>query len=221
MPRGEKPTLNAAQIRALLEALRESDRLFFLLFAVTGMRMGDGLALCGLDFDAVRLELSINHTLYREQLKEPKTEGSRRPLRLVPSIAQLLATHRKQSAFAADEGFIFCCEDGRPLNPSALCNHLYKAMKVAGIQRTKQQYDFHIFRHSAGTLFYAQSRDLKLVQGTLGPADISTTSDIYVHLDDKIVGEGMEILAREILGNCAPTAPQWCPEAGCKNLAWP
>lgn len=208
MPRGEKPTLNAEQIRALLAAIREGDRLFILLLAVTGMRMGEGLALRWLDFDAERLELSINHTLYRQQLKEPKTESSRRPLRLVPAVAELLAMHRKQSEFAADEDFIFCREDGQPLNPSALRNHLYKAMEAIGIQRTKRQHGFHIFRHSAGTLLYAQSRDLKLVQGTLGHADISTTSDIYVHRDNKIVGEGMEILAREILGNCAPTVPQ-------------
>lgn len=208
MPRCEKPTLNAKQIRELLEAIGESDRLFVLLLAVTGMRVGEGLALRWVDFDSVRLELSINHTLYRQRLKEPKTEGSRRPLRLVPAVAGLLAAHREQSKFAADKDFIFCREDGQPLNPSALRNHLYKAMKAVGIQRTKRQHGFHIFRHSAGTLLYAQSRDLKLVQGTLGHADISTTSDIYVHLDDKIVGEGMEILAREILGNCTPTVPQ-------------
>jgi hypothetical protein len=57
-------------------------------------------------------------------------------------------------------------------------------------------------------MLYAKSRDLKLVQGTPGHADISTTSDIYVHLDDKIIGEGMAILAREISGeksaNCDP-----------------
>jgi hypothetical protein len=54
-------------------------------------------------------------------------------------------------------------------------------------------------------LIYNKSRALKLVQGTLGHADISTTSDIYVHLDDRIIAEGTEILAAEILGNCDPT----------------
>ncbi|HXG65597.1 MAG TPA: tyrosine-type recombinase/integrase [Blastocatellia bacterium] len=86
------------------------------------------------------------------------------------------------------------------MNPSALRNHLYKAMDKAGIKRGKGTHGFHIFRHSAGSLLYAKSRDLKLVQGTLRHADISTTSDIYVHLDDKVLGEGTEILAQEILG---------------------
>jgi len=46
------------------------------------------------------------------------------------------------------------------------------------------------------------------VQGTLGHADISTTSDIYVHLDDRIIAEGTEILAAEIVGNGDPTVTQ-------------
>jgi len=39
-------------------------------------------------------------------------------------------------------------------------------------------------------------------------ADISTTSDIYVHLDDKVMAEGTEVLAREILGNCDQAVTQ-------------
>jgi len=121
--------------------------------------------------------------------------------------AGLLAAHRQQSAFDGDTDFIFCRKDGRPPNHSALRNHLAKAMKAVGIIQIKGQHGFHIFRHSAGTLIYSKSRDLKLVQGTLGHADISTTSDIYVHLDDRIIAEGTEILAAEILGNCDPGKP--------------
>jgi integrase len=207
-PRGEKPTLDAKQIRALLEVFDERDRLFVLLLAVTGMRVGEAMALRWTDFNAERLELSINHTIYRQKLKQPKTESSRRPLRLVPAIAGLLVAHRQQSAFATEKDFIFCRPDGRSLNLTLLRKHLYKAMDTAKIERVKGQYGFHIFRHSAGTLLYSKSRDLKLVQGTLGHADISTTSDIYVHLDDKVISEGTEILAEEILGNCAPTVPR-------------
>jgi site-specific recombinase XerD len=88
------------------------------------------------------------------------------------------------------------------LDKVELKRHLYAAMETAGIIREKGKYGHHIFRHSDGTLLYARSRDLKLVQGTLRHADVSTTSDIYVHLSDKILTEGSEILAAERLGNC-------------------
>jgi len=75
-------------------------------------------------------------------------------------------------------------------------------MDKAEIKRVKSKYGPHILRHSAGTLLYEKSRDLKLVQGTLRPGDISTTSDIYVHLGDEVLKEGSEILAAEILATC-------------------
>jgi hypothetical protein len=76
-------------------------------------------------------------------------------------------------------------------------------MVALGVRREKRQYGFHIFRQTAGSIINAWSRDLKLVQGTPGHSRISTTSDIYVHLDESILGEGTEVLVREILGDSA------------------
>jgi integrase len=216
--RVEKPTLSASQIRLILKHLAtERERLFVLLLAVTGMRMGEALALRWMDFNAMKSELSINHTLFRQKLKQPKTESSKNTLRLNIHIAALLSWYKEQSAFQAGEDFIFCRPDGSPMNPCVIRKNLYDAMEAAEITRVKGQYGFHIFRHSAGTLLYAKSRDLKLVQGTQRHADISTTSDIYVHLDDVVLDEGPEILTSEVLEgslleqffeNCSLVVPQ-------------
>jgi site-specific recombinase XerD len=81
-------------------------------------------------------------------------------------------------------------------------------MDKVGIVRLKGKYSHQIFRHSAGTLRYEKSRDLKLVQGAPRHADISVTSSIYVHLSDKVLTEGSEILASEILDNGDLTVTQ-------------
>jgi integrase len=205
----KKPTFSAAEIRAILSLLHnEQERLFALLLAVTGMRIGEALALRWMDFNATKSELSIKHTLFRQKLKKPKTETSVGTIGLDLRIAALFVAHKKRSSFQAKDDFIFCRSDGRPLNPTALRNHLYKAIDGLEIERVSGKFGYHIFRHSAGTLLYAKSRDLKLVQGTLRHADISTTSDIYVHLDDVVLGDGTKILTDEILGICAPTVTQ-------------
>jgi integrase len=43
----------------------------------------------------------------------------------------------------------------------------------------------------------------KLVQNTLGHARVSTTLDIYVHVDPKAAEQGTELLAKEIIGDVA------------------
>jgi integrase len=205
----EKPTLSASQIRTIMSFLAdEQERLFVLLMSVTGIRLGEALAFRWMDFDAKACTLSVNHTLYKQQLKEPKTKSSKSTLKLAPSIAALLLTHKEQSDFQSHTDFIFCRLDGNPLNAPTLRNHLHAAMDKAEIKRVTRKYGFHIFRHSAGTLLYTKSRDLKLVQGTLRHADLSVTSDIYVHLEDVVLNEGAEILTAEILGNCDPTVTQ-------------
>lgn len=81
-------------------------------------------------------------------------------------------------------------------------------MDAAGVKRAKRTHGYHIFRHTAGSLMYARSHDLKLVQSALGHSNISTTSDIYVHLGEGAIAEGTELLGEEILANCDPTVTQ-------------
>jgi integrase len=81
-------------------------------------------------------------------------------------------------------------------------------MDEAKITRLKGQHGFHIFRHSAGSILYKRSRDLKMVQGALRHADIATTSGVYIHLDDEVLSEGTELLMTEIFGVGAPVVPQ-------------
>jgi len=199
----EKSTLKADQIKSILSALEsEQDRMIILLLAVTGMRVGEALALRKMDFDSEQSRLSINHTLYRGKLKPPKTRGSKRALLLPTGIRALLLAHLQRSSFNQPTDLIFSLSDGNPLSAGALRKRLQAAMDKAGIERSARHHGFHIFRHTAGSLIYARSRDLKLVQSTLGHSDISITADVYVHLTDRVAAEGTEIMMDEIFGIC-------------------
>ncbi len=57
----------------------------------------------------------------------------------------------------------------------------YKAMDKAGIRLEKFNHGFHIFRHSAITMLYRLTGDLKRAQGLACHSRISTTADTYVH----------------------------------------
>lgn len=105
--------------------------------------------------------------------------------------------------------FIFHRSDGSPLNQTRVREDvLYKAMKKAGIERGKGSHGFHILRHSAGSIIHARTGDLKLTQKALGHARVSTTGDIYVHLEEGVLRVATELMAGVIFTNCAPTVPQ-------------
>lgn len=80
--------------------------------------------------------------------------------------------------------------------------HLHDAIEGAGIEQKKGAHGFHIFRHTAGSLAYNRSRDLKAVQNLLRHANVSTTADIYVHAGEDVVSEQLGHLAEEILPSC-------------------
>jgi len=198
----EKPTLTALTVRQIIMQAPAQYRLFLLVLATTGMRLGEALALRWLNFNEDRSELSVTHSLFRGTLKRPKTEASRRTLHLPQAMARLLIEYKAESQFTAPGDYIFCRGDGKALDSRHLRERvLYPVMDALGVRRNKRQYGFHIFRHTAGSIINARTRDLKLVQGTLGHSRISTISDIYVHLDESILEEGTEVLVSEILGD--------------------
>jgi integrase len=70
-------------------------------------------------------------------------------------------------------------------------------MDKAGIQREKFNHGFHIFRHSAITMLYRLTGDLKRAQGFARHSRISTTADTYVH-SDPVESESTEMIAANI-----------------------
>jgi integrase len=197
----KKPALSAGQIRQIIEAVETGYKPLFLTVAITGLRLGEILALRWRDVDIDRGKLSVRHNLWRQKLVSPKTEASIRELHLPRVLADVLRAHKQQSRWSADEDFIFARLDGMPYDPDSLRRSvLYPALDACKIERSNREHGFHIFRHTAGSIVHAQSRDLKLTQELLGHTRISTTSDIYVHVDEKVAEEATEILAREITG---------------------
>jgi integrase len=197
--RVEKPTLTTEQIRGILLGMPENERLFVTLLAVTGIRMGEGLALRWLNFNAAERELTITHTLYKGKLRPPKTITSKGKLRLHPVIVRLLDAHRQWSDFQEETDFIFARPCGIPFCQEVVRDHMHKAMDNIGIKRVRRHHGFHIFRHSAGTLLFDLLGDMGQVQSALRHRDVATTR-IYVHSEQPVI-EGVELLTEAILGN--------------------
>ena len=115
-------------------------------------------------------------------------------------LTNLLAEHQQTARFNSSEDFVFARADGSPEDPDYLRNFvLYPAVEAAAIERSSRSHGFHIFRHSAGSIVHSETGDVKLAQELLGHARLSTTADIYTHVDKVVAERASEALANAIL----------------------
>ena len=68
---------------------------------------------------------------------------------------------------------------GKLITPDFLTQHFQLVLEKHGLKRIR----FHDLRHSCASLLYANGVALKEIQEWLGHSNISTTSNIYTHLD--------------------------------------
>src|SRR5262245_40475176 len=195
----EKAVLTPEQIRRVEAEFPAELRVLFCCAVLSGLRLGELLALRWRDLDLEARTLTVSHTLWRGRLLKPKTESSGRTIRISGQLADRLKEQRAHSWWTGPDDFVFARADGSPQSPNQLrIGVLAKALDRAGIARVKGQHGFHLLRHSVGSILYAETRDLKLAQKVLGHSEVGITGDIYTHLADEIVEDGMETLAQAI-----------------------
>jgi integrase len=77
----------------------------------------------------------------------------------------------------------YICVDalGELLKPNYVTDHFAVILKQSGLRKIR----FHDLRHSCASLLLANGVQMKLIQEWLGHSDISTTSNIYTHVDSE------------------------------------
>lgn len=118
-----------------------------------------------------------------------KTKSSFRTLPLVAPFEEMLHKMKKEqeenkrlcgNCYCQDYiGYVYVNEIGEIIKPGFLTSHFASVLKANNMPRIR----FHDLRHSCASLLYANGVSLKEIQEWLGHSDISTTSNIYTHLD--------------------------------------
>lgn len=169
-----------------------------MLAAFYGLRRSEVL---GLKWDAIDFEkktITIKHTVTQTTLDgksviiekdRTKTKSSYRMLPLVKPFEDALL--RKKAEQEEDRRLCGKCYDqshldyinvnemGRLITPGFLTQHFPLVLERNGMKKIR----FHDLRHSCASLLYSNGVALKDIQEWLGHSDISTTSNIYTHLD--------------------------------------
>ena len=205
--RVEKP--RKAQYKATIYNQEELNVLFkvargdplelpIILGAFYGLRRSEVL---GLKWDAIDFEketISIRHTVTEMcvdgkatvfQRDTTKTKSSCRTLPLVAPFERLLQKVKQQQKINRQVcGSCYCNDYLEYVNVNAIGelmkpNFITQHFEILLAKNKLKKIRFHDLRHSCASLLYANGVSLKEIQEWLGHSDISTTSNIYTHLD--------------------------------------
>ena len=132
--------------------------------------------------------LHVRHALERLgkgwRLIEPKSEESRRTIRLPAPVVPILRAHRirqleRRLAAGArwhEHEFVFTTRTGQPLDGCRLNRQTKTLLEKAGLPRLK----FHSLRHSCASFLLVQGVAPRVVMEILGHSQISLTLNTYV-----------------------------------------
>ncbi len=187
------------ELKALLELTR-SDPIYpaILLAGGLGLRRSEALGVrwSRIDWeqntvllDTKIVEYERNGEKIVEPVEEMKNKSSRRTLPLPAPVREMLETEReKQEVYRKMFGksydiryMDFVCVDqlGRLIRPSYVTQHFSDIIKKYGLRKIR----YHDLRHTMASILISHDVPLINVSNFLGHSDISTTANIYAHLD--------------------------------------
>jgi integrase len=208
----EKAPIAPDLIREVLYALPEPSHSLAWLLVLTGLRVGELLALRWRDIDFERGSLRVRQTVYEGRFDDPKTQRSKRT---VPLGAKGIAVlQRFQGDGFKPETLVFATSRGTPFSRRNLLNRQLKpTCKNFGLKGVT----WHWLRHANATLLDAVGTPLGTVQELLGHSSSEITRGTYLHSVPaearKAVERVEELLVETKIG------PKWTQVAKERKLA--
>jgi integrase len=179
------------------------------------LRRGEVLGLRWHDIDFTKGTLQVTQSVEviggEICLTEPKTDRSRRTLKLPASLLPELTRHRKEQAELrlrlglGKADLVFTSPEGAMLNPTVFSETFARQVRSAGVRATK----FHGLRHLHISHLLKSGEPVHVVSARAGHARPSITLDAYSHLlggeDDQAAEQADNMLRRALGANPVPT----------------
>ncbi len=194
--RSEPDPFNRQDLREFLEAawakLPEPFPLILEVMAMSGMRLGEALAMRGDNLDSRNCQYNVTETTRAGRFGPPKS--GKRLIDLDEALVDKLEVHIKKMR---KEGMAEGKLPGRYFFPGITQRMIQRAMQRACRVARLRVRNPHDLRHTYATLLLMDHYSPAYVQKQLGHSSISITVDIYGHW---IPGEGKKDLTKTLRG---------------------
>lgn len=197
--------LDAVELKSVLAQLTKlAPRISLLIefMSLTGLRIGELLALRYCDYDTKKATINVNGTLqyfYKNgsDIKRgtPKNIYSIRDIaldnRCVKILNTIITDNKRQSLWFKgynEQGYIFTAKRGSPYDMQYI-NKLLKQVHIKGKHLTT-----HIFRHTHISMLAELGIPLKAIMQRVGHNDPATTLSIYTHVTQHMKDDIVEKL---------------------------
>ena len=191
--------LDAVELKSVLAQLTKlAPRVALLIefMSLTGLRIGELLALRYCDYDEKKATININGTLqYFIKRGTPKNIYSVRDVtldaRCVKILNSIITDNKRQSLWFKgyeEQGYIFTAKRGNPYDMQYI-NKLLKQVHIEGKHLTT-----HIFRHTHISILAELGIPLKAIMQRVGHNDPATTLSIYTHVTQHMKNDIVEKL---------------------------
>lgn len=168
--------LTPKQIAELVSQLREPARSIATLLVLTGVRIGELLALRWKCVDLIARAVQITQTVYDGHFDTPKTQRSARIIPLSEEACRILLS--LQQADSRPEELVFKTASETPLNRQ---NVLRRQLRPVSQKLGLHGIGWHSLRHAHATLLDSAGAPLGTVQALLGHSSPEITRGIYIH----------------------------------------
>lgn len=198
-----------------------------LLAGAMGLRRSEALGVrwSRIDWEKRTVLLDTKIVEYRENgkkkvepVEEMKNKSSRRTLPLPDPVVEMLQAqkeHREvyrkmfQGSYNAQYLDYVCVNQlGELLRPSYVTDHFRELLEKYGLRHIR----FHDLRHTFASLLINQDVPLINVSNFLGHSDLSTTANIYAHLDKASKQASAAVISDILQGENQHVQPKGEPE---------
>lgn len=154
---------------------------------LTGMRVGELIALRWSDVDLFGRQVHIRNTDYHGQLQRVKTRHGRRTLPLYGELEKIILNRYR----CRQSERVFVNTLGQPIKYRTLLDNWRNYSLRIGVYGFP---GFHVFRHTFAHLSLRRGVPAKVVSAWLGHADVAITLRIYDAVDSDDLRRAAELL---------------------------